>query len=68
MVLAVALYEGAVSPVVSGGVSAEEQDARRTVAYRLCAYDGLPRTVRISAAAALEVIDGAWTRSVPGQR
>ncbi|MFF3517957.1 hypothetical protein [Streptomyces sp. NPDC002573] len=35
----------------------EEQQARRTVAYWLAAYDGLPRAVRVSAAAALEAID-----------
>ncbi|MET8137743.1 hypothetical protein ABZV24_38550, partial [Streptomyces sp. NPDC005251] len=44
-------------PVVPGGVSDREQKARRTVAYRLAAYEGLPRAVRISAAGALEVID-----------
>lgn len=38
-------------------MSDEEQEARRTVAYRLSAYDGLPRSVRVSAAAALEALD-----------
>ncbi|MFJ6837297.1 hypothetical protein [Streptomyces sp. NPDC091209] len=57
VVMGVALYEAAVFPVVPGGVSEREQRARRTVAYRLAAYDGLPRAVRISAAGALEVID-----------
>ncbi|MEU0432059.1 hypothetical protein ABZ153_10555 [Streptomyces sp. NPDC006290] len=57
VVMGVALYEAAVFPVVPGGVSDREQKARRTVAYRLAAYEGLPRAVRISAAGALEVID-----------
>ncbi|MET9406284.1 hypothetical protein ABZX90_11020 [Streptomyces sp. NPDC002935] len=57
VVLGVALYEAAVFPLIPGGVSDREQKARRTVAYRLAAYDGLPRVVRISAAGALEVID-----------
>ncbi|MFJ7966644.1 hypothetical protein [Streptomyces sp. NPDC096324] len=57
VVMGVALYEAAVFPVVPGGVSEREQRARRTVAYRLAAYDGLPRAVRVSAAGALEVID-----------
>ncbi|MFC4505974.1 MULTISPECIES: hypothetical protein [Streptomyces] len=38
-------------------MSDEAQEARRTVAYRLSAYDGLPRSVRVSAAAALEALD-----------
>jgi hypothetical protein len=57
VVMGIALYEAAVFPVIPGGVSDREQRARRTVAYRLAAYDGLPRAVRISAAGALEIID-----------
>lgn len=53
----VLLYEGAVFPFIPDGVSEEERQARRTVAYRLAAYDGLPRAVRVSAAEALEAID-----------
>ncbi|MEU3290465.1 hypothetical protein [Streptomyces longwoodensis] len=55
--LSVALYEAAVFPLVADGVSDEEQQARRTVAYRLSAYEGLPRPVRVAAAAALEAVD-----------
>ncbi|MEW2290877.1 hypothetical protein [Streptomyces sp. NPDC047841] len=55
--LAVALYKAAVFPLVAGSVSAKEQQARRTVAYRMSAYDSLPRQVRLSAAEALEAID-----------
>lgn len=51
------LYEGAVFPFAPQGVSQEERQARRTVAYRLAAYDGLPREVRVAAAEALEAID-----------
>ncbi|MFI5689077.1 hypothetical protein [Streptomyces sp. NPDC051636] len=57
VLLSIAMYEAAVFPLTSDGVSDEEQEARRTVAYRLCAYDGLPRSVRVSAAAALEALD-----------
>ncbi|MEH0415947.1 hypothetical protein [Streptomyces sp. B21-083] len=57
VLLSIATYEAAVFPLTSDGASDEEQDARRTVAYRLSAYDGLPRSVRVSAAAALEVLD-----------
>ncbi|WP_144440726.1 hypothetical protein [Streptomyces roseifaciens] len=35
----------------------EEREARRTVAYRVSAYDGLPLAVRGPAAAALEAVD-----------
>ncbi|MGK5732444.1 hypothetical protein [Streptomyces sp. URMC 124] len=38
-------------------MSEEERKARRTLAYQLAALDALPRPVRLSAAAALEVID-----------
>ena len=57
VLLSIAMYEAAVFPLTSDGASDEEQDARRTVAYRLSAYDGLPRSVRVSAAAALEALD-----------
>ncbi|MFE1453401.1 hypothetical protein [Streptomyces olivaceoviridis] len=57
VLMAVALYKAAVFPLVAGSVSAEEQQARRTVAYRMSAYDSLPRQVRLSAAEALEAID-----------
>ncbi|MFD9463359.1 hypothetical protein [Streptomyces sp. NPDC060027] len=57
VVMGVALYEAAVFPVIPGGVSDREQRARRILAYRLAAYDALPRVVRISAADALEIID-----------
>ncbi|MFI1488035.1 hypothetical protein [Streptomyces sp. NPDC020747] len=57
VLLSIARYEAAIFPLTSDGASDEEQEARRTVAYRLSAYDGLPRSVRVSAAAALEVLD-----------
>ncbi|MGV9758639.1 hypothetical protein ACWDUC_22805 [Streptomyces tricolor] len=57
VLMAVALYKAAVFPIVAGSVSAAEQQARRTVAYRMSAYDSLPRQVRLSAAEALEAID-----------
>ncbi|MGX1114731.1 hypothetical protein RKD37_000094 [Streptomyces ambofaciens] len=57
VVAAVRVYEAAVFPLTPGGVSAQEREARRTVGYRLAAYEGLPRDVRVSAAAALEAID-----------
>ncbi|WP_411107682.1 hypothetical protein [Streptomyces sp. cmx-4-9] len=38
-------------------MSAAECEARRTAAYRLSAYEGLPRQVQVAAAAALEAID-----------
>ncbi|WP_405814755.1 hypothetical protein OG241_09100 [Streptomyces sp. NBC_01390] len=57
VLLSIAMYEAAVFPLTTDGVSDEEQEARRTVAYRLSAYDGLPRSVRVSAAAALEALD-----------
>ncbi|WP_157881104.1 hypothetical protein [Streptomyces griseoruber] len=49
VLLSIAMYEAAVFPLTSDGASDEEQEARRTVAYRLSAYDGLPRSVRVSA-------------------
>jgi hypothetical protein len=57
VLLSIAVYEAAVFPLIHDGVSDEEQEARRAVAYRLSAYDGLPRSVRVSAAAALEALD-----------
>ncbi|MFD5474426.1 hypothetical protein [Streptomyces sp. NPDC127105] len=57
VLLSIAMYEAAVFPLTTDGVSDEEQEARRTLAYRLSAYDGLPRSVRVSAAAALEALD-----------
>ncbi|WP_432190648.1 hypothetical protein [Streptomyces sp. Tue6028] len=51
------LYEAAVFPLAPGGVSTQERLARRTVAYRLAAYDSLPRSVQVAAAEALEAID-----------
>ncbi|MEU0029603.1 hypothetical protein [Streptomyces sp. NPDC006335] len=57
VLLSIAMYEEAVFPLAPDGANDEEQDARRTIAYRLSAYDGLPRSVRMSAAAALEAPD-----------
>lgn len=56
VVVGIALYKAAVFPLTAGGVSIEEQRARRVVAYRIAAHEALPRPVRISAAAALEAI------------
>ncbi len=55
--MSIATYHAAVFPLVPDGVSEEERDARRTLAYRVCAYDGLPLRVRVAAAGALEAID-----------
>ncbi|PWI05891.1 hypothetical protein DIZ27_36860 [Streptomyces sp. NWU339] len=57
VLVGISLYKAAVFPLTPNGVSKEEQQARRTVAYRLAAHESLPRAVRISAAAALEAID-----------
>ncbi|WP_146166801.1 hypothetical protein [Streptosporangium nondiastaticum] len=38
-------------------MSEEERKARRTLAYRVSAFDALPRPVQLAAAAALEAID-----------
>lgn len=57
VLVGIATYEAAVFPVVPGGVLEEERTARRTVAYRIAAWDGLPHLVRATAAAALEAID-----------
>jgi hypothetical protein len=59
----ITLYEAAAFPLIDGGTSAQERQARRTVAYRLAACDGLPRPVRVAAAAALEVIDAGLDRN-----
>lgn len=40
--LSIAMYEAAVFPLTTDGVSDEQQEARRSVVYRLSAYDGLP--------------------------
>jgi hypothetical protein len=53
----IATYEAAVFPLTPDGVTREEREARRRIAYRISAYDGLPHRVQISAAAALEAID-----------
>ncbi|MER5886944.1 hypothetical protein ABT160_24235 [Streptomyces sp. NPDC001941] len=57
LVAGLCMYQAAVFPLEPGGVSSAEITARRTVAYRLSAYEGLPRRIRVSAAAALEAID-----------
>ncbi|MFF0108680.1 hypothetical protein [Streptomyces hirsutus] len=57
VLVGISLYKAAVFPLTPKGVSEEEQQARRTVAYRLAAHESLPRAVRISAAAALEALD-----------
>ncbi|MET7989154.1 hypothetical protein [Streptomyces sp. NPDC005281] len=56
VLVTIALYEAAVFPLTSAG-SSEEQAARRALAYRVAASDGLPRSVRVAAAAALEALD-----------
>lgn len=57
VLVSIATYQAAVFPLTREGVSEEERDARRTVAYRVSAYEGLPLAVRLSAAAALEALD-----------
>ncbi|MEU9144933.1 hypothetical protein [Streptomyces sp. NPDC048349] len=57
VLVTIATYQAAVFPLTPDGVSEGERDARRTVAYRVSAYDGLPLAVRLSAAAALEALD-----------
>ncbi|MFF8831178.1 hypothetical protein [Streptomyces sp. NPDC015131] len=57
VLLGVAAYEAAVFPLTGGGVSAGERVARRTLAYRIAADEGLPHGVRTAAAVALEAID-----------
>ncbi|MGZ9935736.1 hypothetical protein ACXNSR_38330 [Streptomyces sp. NC-S4] len=53
----IATYQAAVFPLTPDGVTESEREARRTMAYRISAYEGLPYPVRTSAAAALEAID-----------
>lgn len=57
VLVSIATYQAAVFPLTPDGVSETERQARRTVAYRVAAYDGLPLAVRVSAAEALEVVD-----------
>jgi hypothetical protein len=58
VLMSVVTYAAAVFPLTGpGGVSDEERLARRTIAYRIAADDGLPHKVRTAAAAALEAID-----------
>ncbi|MEU3290659.1 MULTISPECIES: hypothetical protein [Streptomyces] len=51
------VYKAVMFPLTPGGVSEAEQAAHRALAYRAAAYEGLPASVRVPAAAALEVID-----------
>lgn len=53
----IATYQAAVFPLTPDGVTEAERQARRTMAYRIAAYEGLPHPVQTSAAAALEAID-----------
>ncbi|MFE5494555.1 hypothetical protein ACFQ7Z_31990 [Streptomyces virginiae] len=57
VLVSVATYQAAAFPLTAFGVSEEERDARRGLAYRVCAHEGLPQSVRVSAAAALEAVD-----------
>lgn len=58
VLLGVATYQAAVFPLAGpGSVTFDERVARRTIAYRIAADDGLPHSVRTAAAAALEAID-----------
>ncbi|WP_051806791.1 hypothetical protein [Streptomyces sp. NRRL F-2664] len=57
VVASLAMYQAAAFPLTAFGVSEEERAARRSVAYRVCAHEGLPQAVRVSAAAALEAVD-----------
>ncbi|MFI8943150.1 hypothetical protein [Streptomyces syringium] len=57
VLVSIATYQAAAFPLIPGGVSEEERQARRTIAYRASAYDGLPLAVRVSAARVLEVVD-----------
>ncbi|MEU6315064.1 hypothetical protein [Streptomyces sp. NPDC047014] len=57
VVVSIATYQAAAFPLTPLGVSEEERDARRAFAYRVCAQEGLPTAVRVSAAAALEAVD-----------
>ncbi|MFF8288857.1 hypothetical protein ACF068_06425 [Streptomyces sp. NPDC016309] len=57
VLLGITAYEAAAFPLTGGGVSPDERSARRTIAYRIAADEGLPHPVRTAAAAALEAID-----------
>ncbi|GGZ88829.1 hypothetical protein GCM10010371_55840 [Streptomyces subrutilus] len=57
VLVCVATYRAAVFPLTPDGVSGQERRARRDLAYRVAAHDGLPHPVQVSAAAALEAID-----------
>ncbi|WP_370417357.1 hypothetical protein AB8O64_01290 [Streptomyces sp. QH1-20] len=57
VLVTIATYQAAVFPLTPDGVSETERQARRTLAYRAAAYDGLPLAVRVSAAEALEAVD-----------
>ncbi|WP_420078064.1 hypothetical protein ACN6AT_01215 [Streptomyces sp. JL4002] len=57
VVVSIATYQAAAFPLTALGVSDEERAARRAFAYRVCAQEGLPPAVRVSAAAALEAVD-----------
>ncbi|MCZ1011880.1 hypothetical protein [Streptomyces lydicus] len=58
--VAIANYEAAVFPL-SGpdGVIPEERTARRTSAYKIASFDGVPTQVRKAAATALAALDDA---------
>ncbi|MEU0787346.1 hypothetical protein ABZ341_38090 [Streptomyces sp. NPDC006173] len=60
---AVTLYQAAVFPLTSEGVSVTERRARRTAAYRMAADEHLPRPIQVAAAAALEAIDQGDAKS-----
>ncbi|MDX2862357.1 hypothetical protein, partial [Streptomyces scabiei] len=54
----VTAYEAAVFPRTGPhGVSSEEREARRTIAYRMAALDEVPQRVRVAAADALALLD-----------
>lgn len=57
VLVSIATYQAGVFPLTPDGVTDAERDARRTVAYQVSAFDGLPLAVRVSAAAALEAVD-----------
>ncbi|MFF3001048.1 hypothetical protein ACFVTC_41995 [Streptomyces sp. NPDC057950] len=58
---AVTLYEAAVFPLRPGGVSEDERELRRAIAYRFAARGGLPQRVRAAAAEAQGPSNGAGT-------
>ncbi|MEU3243960.1 MULTISPECIES: hypothetical protein [unclassified Streptomyces] len=65
---AVALYEAAVFPLRPGGVSADERELRRLIAYRFAAREGLPQRVRVRRPKHWEPSSKASTRSRHRQR